>query len=69
MDVLDDLATDGPHRPCARTRVFPTETDSYRTFQEHLTLRSATQERVSKGGYEHYVCCPSFETALWASSG
>jgi hypothetical protein len=34
-----------------------------------LTLRSAPQERVSKGGHEHRVRCPSFETALRASSG
>jgi len=25
-------------------------------------LRSAPQERVSKHGHEHHVCCPSFET-------
>jgi hypothetical protein len=34
-----------------------------------LTLRSGPQDRVSKGGREHRVCCPSFETALRASSG
>jgi len=30
--------------------------------QQHLILRSAPQERVSKDGNEHLVCCPSFET-------
>ena len=34
-----------------------------------LTLRSGAQDRVSKGGHEHLVCGPSFETALRASSG
>jgi len=29
----------------------------------HLTLRSGPQDRVSKGGYTHHVCGPSFETA------
>jgi hypothetical protein len=30
-------------------------------INEHLTLRSGPQDRVSKGGAEHR-CCPSFET-------
>jgi len=29
----------------------------------HLTLRSGAKRRVSKGGNEHLVCGPSFETA------
>ncbi len=29
-------------------------------------LRSAPQERVSKDGHEHHVCCPSFETPCFA---
>ncbi len=28
-----------------------------------LILRSAAKRRVSKDGYEHRICCPSFETA------
>ena len=28
-------------------------------------LRSAPQERVSKHGHEHRLCCPSFETHAW----
>ncbi len=35
----------------------------------NLTLRSGVKRRVSKGGHAHFVCCPSFETALRASSG
>src|SRR6476661_519149 len=31
-------------------------------FHTHLTLRSE-RASVSKGGHEHLVCCPSFETA------
>jgi len=30
--------------------------------QKHLTLRSGPQDRVSKGGSEHRVWHPSFET-------
>jgi len=29
-------------------------------------LRSAPQERVSKGGNAHLACCPSFETPRFA---
>src|SRR5262249_12569270 len=38
------------------------------TSKYHLTLRSGPQDRVSKGGIES-PRCPSFETALRASSG
>jgi hypothetical protein len=31
---------------------------------DHFTLRSITQRCVSKGGNEHLVCCPPFETAV-----
>jgi hypothetical protein len=31
-----------------------------------LTLRSGLKGRVSKGGNEHPVCCPSFETPRFA---
>jgi len=32
-------------------------------MHHNLMLRSAPQERVSKHGHEHRVCCPPFETA------
>jgi hypothetical protein len=32
-----------------------------------LTLRSIAQRCVSKGGHEHHVCCPSFETRRFAA--
>jgi hypothetical protein len=35
---------------------FPSE------LENHLTLRSGPQGRVSKGGNPHRSCCPSFET-------
>ena len=34
--------------------------------QHVLTLRSIAKRRVSKGGNEHRVCCPSFETHRFA---
>jgi hypothetical protein len=33
-----------------------------RELRNNLILRSGPQGRVSKGGHEHRVCCPSFET-------
>jgi hypothetical protein len=41
----------------------------YASSENHLTLRSRAERGVSKGGNENLVCCPSFETALRASSG
>jgi len=33
---------------------------------DNLTLRSIAQRCVSKGGHEHRVYCPSFETRRFA---
>ena len=52
---------------CSSATGTATTIRSLRTI--NLTLRSTPQACVSKGGRAHRVCCPSFETALRASSG